>query len=219
MQKITLDHFSLFAQLDKDAIVELREKVIPREYLKGELVVLEGEVCQAVYFIESGVVQILRTSLEGREQVLATLIKGQAFNLVSALTSKGLNLSSVRALSKTELFVLRKTDFVDLVKKYPDFGEAVLMEFAERLEHITNLVENLSLYSVRARLARFLLTQANQSAQPQVWTQEEIAKQIGSVRDVVGRTLRSFADGALIRLERNKIRLLDREKLEKEAQE
>jgi hypothetical protein len=50
------------------------------------------------------------------------------------------------------------------------------------------------------------------------WTQEEIAAHLGTVRDMVGRTLRAFADAGLVRMERQCIMLLDREGLEAEAQ-
>jgi CRP/FNR family transcriptional regulator len=49
------------------------------------------------------------------------------------------------------------------------------------------------------------------------WTQEEIAAQIGTVREVVARTLRAFADAGLLRMERHRIVLLDRAGLEAEA--
>jgi len=49
------------------------------------------------------------------------------------------------------------------------------------------------------------------------WTQDEIAAELGTVRDVMGRTLRAFADDGLLRLERQRIFLLDREGLETKA--
>jgi CRP/FNR family transcriptional regulator len=49
------------------------------------------------------------------------------------------------------------------------------------------------------------------------WTQAEIAEQLGTVRDVVGRSLRGFEDRGVIRMERGRIVLLDRRALEEEA--
>jgi len=79
-------------------------------------------------------------------------------------------------------------------------------------------VEDLSLHTVRGRLARFLLEQAETDETTRRWTQEEIAAHLGTVRDMVGRTLRAFADAGLVRMERQRIMLLDREGLEAEAQ-
>jgi CRP/FNR family transcriptional regulator len=94
----------------------------------------------------------------------------------------------------------------------------ILRDFADRLAHLTDLVADLSLHSVRARLARFLLEQAAGGQITQRWTQDAIAAHLGTVRDMVGRSLRAFADAGLIRLARNRIVLLDREGLEKEAE-
>jgi len=81
---------------------------------------------------------------------------------------------------------------------------------------MVTLVERLSLFSVRQRLAEFLIRQAEENpldARPR-WTQDDIARQLGTVRDVVGRTLRKLEDEGLIRFQRQHILLLDREKLE-----
>jgi len=103
---------------------------------------------------------------------------------------------------------------------------ALLQDFADRLDHLTILVEDLSLRTVRGRLARFLLEHASTELGGTVgegevarrWTQDEIAAHLGTVRDTVGRTLRAFVDAGLVRMDRQRIVLLDREGLEAEAQ-
>jgi CRP/FNR family transcriptional regulator len=95
---------------------------------------------------------------------------------------------------------------------------AILEDFAARLDHLTNLVEDLSLRTVRGRLARFLLAQGESGSVTRRWTQGEIAARLGTVRDVVGRTLRAFADAGLVRMDRQRIVLTDREGLEVEAE-
>ena len=92
-----------------------------------------------------------------------------------------------------------------------------MRDYSQRLKQLTNKVEDLGLYSVRARLVRFLLEQADQKEIPVRWTQDEIARQIGTVRDVVGRSLRTLEQEGLIQIRRQCIRLLDRLRLEKIA--
>lgn len=84
---------------------------------------------------------------------------------------------------------------------------------------MTELAANLSLYTVRARLARFLIELADSPQSSEGWTQDEIAAQIGTVRDVVGRLLREFEAENIITRDRQKIRLLNREALIKEAEQ
>ncbi len=109
--------------------------------------------------------------------------------------------------------------------EHPELARVLLEDFARRLDHLTNLVEDLSLRTVRERLARFLLQHAGEKAGGpdsagvvHRWSQEEIAAQIGTVREMVARTLRAFADAGLLRIERHRIILLDREGLEAEAE-
>ena len=73
------------------------------------------------------------------------------------------------------------------------------------------------MYSVCAR-RRFLLEQADRHGHSQRWTQDEIARHIGTVRDVVGRCLRSLESEGLVELQRQHIRLLNRSALQKIAE-
>jgi CRP-like cAMP-binding protein len=104
------------------------------------------------------------------------------------------------------------------VGECPELALAILQDFAVRLDHLTNLVEDLSLRTVRGRLARFLLEHADEDQVTRHWTQEEVAARLGTVRDMVGRTLRAFVVAGLVRMNRQRIVLLDREGLEAEAQ-
>lgn len=143
---------------------------------------------------------------------------GHWFNLVPALLPEGKNQANVRALTDCQLLVITKNEFNRLIEKIPAFGIAVTRYFARRLAHMTDLVESISLYSVRQRLARFLVEQADQRGGGFVrWTQTDIANRLGTVRDVIGRALRRMSDEGMLRVEREKILLLDREKLEKAA--
>jgi len=208
----------LFASLPDDALACVARAAVRRIYGPGEIVLLEGEACRAAYFITVGQVRIYRTSPGGREQVLARLGPGRAFNTVPPFLPHGVNHATVQTLTPTVLYAIPADDLRRLASECPELTLALLQDFADRLDHLTNLVEDLSLRTVRGRLAHFLLKHAEASAVTRRWTQEEIATHLGTVRDMVGRTLRSFAEAGLIRLERQRIVLLDREGLEAEAE-
>ena len=217
-----LDSLRKMVLLDNltDATLEqLAKAMIRRKFGPQETILFEGDVCEAVYWIASGAVRIYRLSPDGREQVLIQLEKGQPFNTVPPLRPGSVNQASARTMMETELYVLLKADYLRLIRTCPDLSYAVLEDFAGRLEHLTNLVENLALHSVRGRLARFLLDQAeDQDEITRSWTQDEIAAHLGTVRDMVGRALRSFIDAGLVRKERNRLVIIDRDTLESEAE-
>ncbi len=230
-----LRRISLFNGLSDSALARVTDAAIHRTSPPGETTIMEGAPCQAAYFVAGGRVRISRLSPGGREQVLVRLGPGQAFNTVPPFQPRGINHANVEALTPVTLYAIPCDDLHRLVGECPEMALALLRDFADRLDHLTNLVEDLSLHTVRGRLARFLLEHASTEPSGRAsgrglsgtadagqvtlrWTQEEIAAHLGTVRDMVGRTLRAFADAGLVRMERQRIRLLDREGLEAEAQ-
>jgi len=212
-----LRYVPLFAGFSDEALARVAGVAVRRVYAPGEIVIFEGDPCQAAYFIAEGQVRVYRLSPGGREQVLARLGPGQAFNTVPPFKPHGVNHATVEALTPTILYAVNSEDFRRLVGECAELALAILQDFARRLDHLTDLVEDLSLRTVRGRLARFLLDHAEAGGVTRRWTQEEIAAHLGTVRDMVGRTLRAFADAGLVRMERQRVVLLDREGLEAEA--
>ncbi len=221
-----LRRISLFNGLSDSALARVADAAIRRTYTPGEIIIIEGDPCQAAYFVAEGQVRVYRLSPGGREQVLVQLGPGQAFNTVPPFKPHGVNHATVEALMPGTLYAIPCDDLHRLVGECPEMALALLRDFAGRLDHLTNLVEDLSLRTVRGRLARFLLERASTDLSgtaeadvvTQRWTQEEIAVHLGTVRDMVGRTLRAFADAGLIQMYRQRLVLLDREGLEAEAQ-
>jgi CRP/FNR family cyclic AMP-dependent transcriptional regulator len=213
-----LHRIALFAGLSDQTLARLARTVSPRPFAPGQMVILEGEPCRAAYFVAAGRVRVYRLSASGRQQVLLVLGPGEAFNTVPAFQPQGRNHATVEGITSGLLYVLAAEDLRRLVVECPDLALAVLQDFADKLDHLTDLVEDLSLRTVRSRLARFLLEQADGGAAAPRWTQDEMAAQLGTVRDVVGRTLRAFADANWVRLDHNRIVLLDREGLQAEAE-
>jgi len=219
MEKTTLllRRTALFAGLSDDALARVASAAVRRAFAPGETVIVEGDPCQAAYVVGEGQVRVYRMSPGGRQQVLAQLGPGQAFNTVPPFQPQGVNHASVEALTPLVLYAIPVDDLRRLVRECPELALAILQDFADRLDHLTDLVEDLGLRTVRGRLARFLLEHAEAGAVTRRWTQEEIAGHLGTVRDMVGRALRAFVDAGLIAMERQRIVLLDRPGLEDEA--
>jgi CRP/FNR family transcriptional regulator len=212
-----LRRVALFEHLPDDELTRIVGVVNVRTYDPGETIIFEGDLCEAAYFIANGHVRVYRLSPNGREQDLARLGSGQSFNTVPPFQIQGANHATVEALTPVSVHVLPADEFRQVVGECPELALALLRDFAERLDHLTGLVEDLALRTVRQRMARFLLRHVGESGEARRWTQDEIAAHLGTVRDVVGRTLRAFADAGLMRMDRERIVLLDRGGLEDEA--
>jgi CRP-like cAMP-binding protein len=169
-----------------------------------------------MYVVVSGRVKIARIGLNGREQVLNVIPPGGHFNTVPMFDG-GPCPANGSALSEVELLVLPRELLLPVVEAHPPLALALLGEFTGRLRHLVNLVDTLALHTVQGRVADLLLLQAEaaeQGEQSTPLTQAEMAARIGTVREMVGRTLRGFETLGLIRLDRGTITLLDRPGLE-----
>jgi len=212
-----LVHLSPFSTLPLEDLKKIVSQSFCREIPAGEYVIQEGDEAQSAYFVLTGKMEVLRTGLSGREQVLALLDPGMGFNTAPFFLEEKSNPASVRAIVPAEALVIPGMQFMALLAEVRSFNNLVMRDYCEHLKLLAARVEELGLYSVRARLARFLLGQADRQADPLRWTQDEIARQIGTVRDVVGRSLRSLEAEGLIQLQRQQIRLLNRAALQKIA--
>jgi CRP-like cAMP-binding protein len=212
-----LSHSTLFADLDRQGRQQIAKRMHVRTYSTGEIVVLTGDRCRVVRLIAEGRVRLQRLSSEGRKYVLRTIGSGQSFGLASALDG-GYARATASALTQTVLYEIPVDIFHQVVQDHPQVSLALLDHLANRVRQLCDTVEELAFYTVRTRLARLLLSRANGDAPIARYTsQAELAAWIGTVRTVVGRTLRSFDQGGLIRRERGWVVITDREGLRREA--
>ena len=203
-----------FSTLDPEEIRGIARKTLERSFAKGKVLFLEGEHCLGLYLVKTGRIRIFKSSPDGREQVLLTAGTGATFNDVPVFDG-GLNLASAAALELSIVYIIPKEILLSLLTDCPA-AQSITELLAVRLRHLTTVVEDLSFRSVISRLAKMLLDLAvaeeGQSPVPRL-TQDEMATIIGSVRDVVGRALRTLEKKNAIKIEGQRILVIDQEKL------
>ncbi len=204
-----------FATLDEGVVRTAASLVVRRTCEAGEVVMLEGEPCAGLFIVQSGRVKILRLSLEGREQIVHFAGPGESFNEV-AVFDGGPNPATVEAIEPAELLVIERSVMWDLFCRYPQLAQSVVAVLAARCRHLLALVESLSLHSVTARLAHLLLEQAARPDAPAL-TRAQMAARLGTVREMVSRSLKELVSEGLIRLEGARIVIVDREGLARRA--
>lgn len=214
-----LKSVSYFSELDEAALDLVAQSALRRRYDAGQVVLIEGEPCAGLYIVESGWLKVVKIGLDGREQVLQMLRAGEVFNAISVFTDAP-NQATVSALEESLVWIIRREVLLKLIEEQPALARQVIQDLAGRVIHLVRLVEDLSLRSVEARLARLLLEQAQgDSVQRRRWaTQAEMAARLGTVPDVVNRALRKLSEAGLIHVERHQIQILDQEGLKKVAQ-
>ena len=105
--------------------------------------------------------------------------------------------------------------------QHPELAWALIESIASRARYLVNVVQDLAMRNVKGRLARLLLEQAQAAEKgmpPDALTQEEMASRLGTVREVVGRALRSLVAEDIISMEKQRIVIVDRKRLEQAAE-
>ena len=210
---------SYFSSMDAAALKLVAQAAIRRVYDAGQVILLEGEPCAGLYIVEGGWLKVIKIGMDGREQVLQTLGPGAAFNAISVFTDAP-NQATVTALETSQVWIVRREVLLGMLDEHPALARQVVKDLAGRVMHLMRMVEDLSLRSVEARLARLLLELAEgEVVQRRRWaTQADLAARLGTVPDVVNRALRKLAAAGLIHVERQQIQILDGEGLRVVAQ-
>ena len=149
-----------FAELPPGIQEALAAGAMPRHFHAGQVIYLEGEPAETMYFLEKGWIKATRMSPEGREQAMLFLRAGDVFGDVALLTDTPYP-GTVVALEPVDVWAIEKPVILELISRNPELAMAVIRLLGERLLYYVGLVEDLSLRSVEARLAKTLLRHAD----------------------------------------------------------
>jgi CRP/FNR family transcriptional regulator len=211
----TLRRVPYFAALPDDLLDELALAATERRVARGQIIFVEGEPCAGLHVVAQGQVRVYKLSPQGREQVLQQIGPSETFNEV-AVWDGGANPASAMAATDAAILVLQRAAVHRLALERPEFAWALLESIAQRTRHLVLVVEDLALRSVKARVARLLLAEAERTEErdalrrDQMITQAEMAARLGTVREMIGRALRDLADAGLIEFDRHRIVIVDR---------
>ena len=220
---LTLAKVQIFSGLTESEIAFLAQRAVPRHFSAGDTVFSEGEACTGLYVVESGHVRIFKSSASGREQVLS--IEGPGSSVAELPVFDGGNYpASVSVLDAATLLFVSKHDFQALCVTHPQVALKVLRVVGARLRRLVGIIEELSFTTVRHRLASFLLRLARAEGRRTAdgvevtlpASNQELASQIGTVRELVSRNLSRFQSEGLVKIEGRIVIIHDLEALEAE---
>ncbi len=208
-----------FTNLDQPTLEAIAQASTKHKYNSGQIVFLEGEACTGLHIVQEGWLKAVKLSLSGREQVLRFLGPGETFSEISVLAAAPNNPATVITLEPSSVLIVPRDMMLQLLDEHSGLARIIIQNLANRVMHLVNLIEDLSLRSVEARLARVLLENAFDGVlHRQRWaTQSEMAARLGTVPDVLSRVLRGLVEEGIIQIERREIRILDPQALEAKA--
>ena len=209
---------SYFSTLSDKVLHGLAQGTNLRLYEQGETICWQGDVCTALYIIKQGSVKLFKLSPKGRELIIRVFDEGATFNEVP-IFDIDLNPVNVAALEDSRLWVVDAEVIRTCIRQHPDMAEAVILNLSHNLRMLVGAVEELSFYQVTNRLARLISRMPAEQLEEQRITQDQLAARLGTVREVVARSLRDLERSGAIRVERRQIQVLDEDLLRDWGQE
>jgi CRP/FNR family transcriptional regulator, dissimilatory nitrate respiration regulator len=180
-----------------------------REYERGEALFWEGDACDGLYVVLQGSAKIYRLSLQGRQYIVRVLQEGDTFAEVPAFDG-GINPVNVEALESCKLWVIESEILRELILSHPQFAKKVLVNFGTMLRQMVRQVSEMAFYQVTHRLARLINElPPDDMGTVSLMTQEQMAARLGTVREVVARSLKELERSGAIQVENRRIRILD----------
>jgi len=209
---------ALFSALSDAEVESLATRTLIRSYASGELLFSEGAPCVGFYIVFKGRVRIFKVSPSGREQVLALEGPGSSIAELPVFDGGPYPASGV-AVEPSELLFIARQDFRALCMEFPEIALKVLEVAGARLRRLVGIIEELSFTTVRHRLISWILRQAKNEGGLSFTlhpSHQELAAQIGTVRELVSRNLARLQAQEFIGIDGHQVTILSREGLETE---
>ncbi|MEE6449428.1 Crp/Fnr family transcriptional regulator [Gottfriedia acidiceleris] len=175
----------------------------------------EGYIFKHVSFVLSGCIRIYKISPSGKELTLYRLRSGDTCVIMLASVLGETGYEAIAEIEKeTELFVLPAQLFREWTYRYKEINTYIHRLFLKRLKTVANLIEDITFKPLNSRLADLLLQKSSGTSDNFLYiTHQSLSIDLGTAREVVSRTLKDFERNGWIQQKRDKIFILQKEKL------
>jgi len=203
-----LGQVSIFRELPRETLADLAKRVWHKQAEAGSVIVSHEEAGEALFVIAKGKVKVVLYGETGREIILSILKAGDFFGEMSLLDRQPRS-ANVVAVEDSELLCLDREAFQTHLTSHPTTALGVLAELSRRLRHADEVIGNLALLDVYARVAGVIRELAQKQGEPvdggllikERPTQQEIAGLIGASRETVSRALNDFTRQGMLEMQ------------------
>jgi CRP/FNR family transcriptional regulator, cyclic AMP receptor protein len=202
----------LFAGLGEEAITAIASLCTKRNLESGEMLFQKGDKGDALYGVRRGRVRIETGTAAGGRLALNVLGPGDLFGEIALFDGQPRTADAVAA-ETSELFMVRRSDFLTYLEREPRITIRLLEMLCQRIRWVSDRMEEAVLLPLHARLARRLCALADDFGSEVHISQEELGTYVGAARESVNRQLQEWRRAGIIDLGRGRISLLDIERL------
>jgi CRP-like cAMP-binding protein len=186
-----------------------------RYYEKNDLIVQQGQVCDALYVLTSGNVRSEMIAENGSSTIVETIEAPRPLAPAFLFSDNNHFPVNVTALDSVEIIVIPKSEIMRMMMTNPDFMQNYLAHNANRTQFLTSRLQLLSIKTIKGKLAHYLLEQARNTDLPFTLSknQSELAELFSVARPSLARSLSEMVQDGLIHINKREYRILNLEKM------
>jgi CRP/FNR family transcriptional regulator len=205
-------------RLPDGAITLLAELGGERRLSRDEPLFVEGERPLGMLVVTRGAIRVSKCDTRGREMVLGVERAGASIGDLALFDGGTYPTDAHAAEDDTQVLVIPRVHFEALLMSHPEVAAEIIRTLAVESRKLIEMLKAQALHTVRARLAAYLLNAAGgELVFPLDETNAAIGSRVGTVREVISRTLHAMEDAGAIQLRGRTVTLLDRVTLERIA--
>lgn len=189
------------AKLLQRAVDTLKIQSVP----SGVMVFDERQTCSGFPFVLEGAIRVAKLSANGRELPLYRVVAGESCIITSSCLLGHADYNARGVSEGATTLALLSRELFDEMLAEPAFRDFIFALFSERIAELMQLVEEVAFRKLDQRLAALLLGKGRLLHT----THQQLADELGSVREMVSRLLKGFAEQGLVKLGREQVEVLD----------
>ena len=203
----------IFNHLEPAQMAEIMSLIRSLTFKRGENLYSPGDPANTLYIVSEGKIKIYRLSESGKEQLIRFLRPGD-FTGELALFSDSVHEAYAEAIEDTSVCTITRSEFNELLLKYPSISLKVLSEFSHRLEQSEKQTTRFATERVETRIALFLIECLEKDNKSQIvelpMSKKDLASYLGTTPESISRKLTEIEEVGLIEQISNKrIKILD----------
>ncbi len=218
-----LEQVALFRNMPRPMLTKLSSFLRTVTYKAHTDIFHAGDQGATMYIVLTGAVKVFVPAIDGREVVLAVHRGGDLLGEMSLLDDEPRS-ASATTIEETEMFSLRRADFLKVLSEHPEAQRAIIEVLVERLRATNQSIQDAYLLDVPGRLARRLLliarehgVQTDQGVELGLRvSQQELANMIGASRVAVNKQLQAWRQQNIVDVNRQRVTILNEAALERE---
>lgn len=198
----------------------ITRSVIQKKYQKGEWIAHHSQAWPYLFFVESGIVQALKESPEGRSLLVVEMSPGEVFWGLSFFIPNAPMPVALVAKEITSLHLWAIEDLKPIILRNGEMSWELTRLMIQKMQYASEILNEFAFQPTAGRLARLLLEHFEDAVEDYVardMTLDEMAARIGSTREMVCRHLYQFADKGAIQINRTELKIANQDILKKLA--